>query len=56
MIFVHCTKSTHATGQNQSRVFSLPGNNESFECSIDITHEQRALLLKMRSIAIFKGK
>ena len=27
--------STHAIGQNQSRVFWLPGNNESFECSID---------------------
>ena len=27
--------STLAIGQNQSRVFWLPGNNESFECSID---------------------
>ena len=35
MIFVHCTKSTHAIGQNQSRAFLLSGNNESFECSID---------------------
>ena len=31
----YCTKSTHAIGQNQSRVFLLPGNNEPFECSID---------------------
>ena len=33
--FVHCTNSTHAIGQSQSRVFLLSGNNESFECSID---------------------
>ena len=30
MIFVHCTKSTNAIGQNPSRVFCLPGNNKSF--------------------------
>ena len=35
MIFVHCSKSAHAIGQNRSRVFLLPGNNESFECVID---------------------
>ena len=35
MIFVHCSKSAHAIGQNQSRVFWLPGNNESFECVIE---------------------
>ena len=27
IIFVHCTNSTHAIGQNQSRVFLLSGNN-----------------------------
>ena len=32
MIFVHCSKSAHAIGQNRSREFWLPGNNESFEC------------------------
>ena len=40
MIFVHCSKSAHAIGQNRSRVFWLPGNNESFECVITITHEK----------------
>ena len=34
MIFVHCSKSAHAIGQSRSRVFWLPGNNESFECVI----------------------
>ena len=44
MIFVHCSKSAHAIGQNRSRVFWLPGNDESFECVITITHEKCALL------------
>ena len=44
MIFVHCSKSAHAIGQNRSRVFWLPGNNESFECVITIMHEKCALL------------
>ena len=35
MIFVHCSKFAHAIGQNRSRVFLLPGNNESFEYVID---------------------
>ena len=39
MIFVHCSKSANVIGQNRSRVFWLPGNNESFECVITITHE-----------------
>ena len=39
MIFVHCSKSAHVIGQNRSRVFWLPGNNESFERVITITHE-----------------
>ena len=43
MIFVHCSKSAHAIGQNRSRVFWLPGNNESFECVITIM----CALLKM---------
>ena len=47
MIFVHCSKSAHAIGQNRSRVFWLPGNNESFECVITITHEIKCALLKM---------
>ena len=34
MIFVHCSKSAHVIGQNRSRVFWLPDNNESFECVI----------------------
>ena len=49
MIFVHCSKSAHAIGQNRSRVFWLPGNNESFECVITITHEKCALLKMARS-------
>ena len=49
MIFVHCSKSAHAIGQNRSRVFWLPGNNESFECVITITHEKYALLKMARS-------
>ena len=44
MIFVHCSKSAHAIGQNRSRVFWLPGNNESFECVITITHDKCAVL------------
>ena len=48
MIFVHCSKSAHAIGQNRSRVFWLPGN-ESFECVITITHEKCALLKMARS-------
>ena len=50
MIFVHSSKSAHAIGQNRSRVFWLPGNNESFECVITITHEKCAVL-KMASKA-----
>ena len=49
MIFVHCSKSAHAIGQNRSRVFWLPGNNESFECVIIIMHEKCALLKMVRS-------
>ena len=48
MIFVHCSKSAHAIGQNRSRVFWLPGNNESFECVITM-HEKRAVLKMARS-------
>ena len=49
MIFVHCSKSAHAIGQNRSRVFWLPGNNESFECVITIMHEKCAVLKMARS-------
>ena len=49
MIFVHCPKSAHAIGQNRSRVFWLPGNNEPFECVITIMHEKCALLKMARS-------
>ena len=49
MIFVHCSKSAQAIGQNRSRVFWLPGNDESFECVITITHEKCALLKIARS-------
>ena len=48
MIFVHCSKSAHAIGQNRSRVFWLPGN-ELFECVITITHGKCALLKMARS-------
>ena len=44
MIFVHGSKSAHAIGQNRSRVFWLPGNNESFECVITIMYEGCAVL------------
>ena len=44
MIFVHCSKSAHAIGQNRSRVFWLPGSNESFECVITIMHGKCAVL------------
>ena len=49
MIFVHCSKSAHAIGQNRSRVFCLPGNNESFEYVITIMHEKCAVLKVGRS-------
>ena len=49
MIFVHCSKSTPAIGQNRSHVFWLPGNNESFECVITIMHEKCAVLKMARS-------
>ena len=49
MIFVHCSKSAHAIGQNRPRVFWLPGNNESFECAIPIMHEKCAILKMARS-------
>ena len=49
MIFVHPSKSAHAIGQNRSRVFWLPGSNESFECVITITHEKCAVLTMARS-------
>ena len=49
MIFVHCSKSPHAIGQNRSRVFWLPGNNESFGCVITIMHEKCAVLKMARS-------
>ena len=49
MIFVHCSKSGHAIGQNRSRMIWLPGNNELFECVITITHEKCALLKMARS-------
>ena len=49
MILVHCSKSAHAIGQNRSRVFWLPGNNESFECVITIMHEKCAVLKMARS-------
>ena len=48
MIFVHGSKSAQI-GQNRSRVFLLPGNNESFECVITIMHEKCALLKMARS-------
>ena len=48
MIFVHCSKSAHAIGQNRSRVFRLPANKESLECVITITHEKCALLKMAR--------
>ena len=47
--FVHCSKSAHAIGQNRSRVFWLPGNNESLECVITITHKKCALLKMAKS-------
>ena len=47
MIFVHCSKSAHAISQNRSRVFWLPGNNESFESTI--MHEKCAVLKMARS-------
>ena len=34
-MFVYCSKSAHAIGQNRSRAFWLPGNNEWFVCIID---------------------
>ena len=46
MIFIHCTKSTHAIGQNQSLVFLSPGN-EFFECSIDNNARNVHYLFKM---------
>ena len=49
MIFVHCSKSAHAIGQNRSRVFWLPGNNESFVCVITIMHKKCAVLKMARS-------
>ena len=49
MIFVHCSKSAHAIGQNRLRVFWLPGNNESFECVITIMYEKCAVLKMARS-------
>ena len=49
MIFVHCSKPAHAIGQNRSRAFWLPGNNESFECVITIMHEKCAVLKMARS-------
>ena len=49
MIFVHCSKSAHAIGQNRSRVFWIPGNNEQFECVITIMHEKCAVLKMARS-------
>ena len=52
MIFDHCSKSTHAIGQNRSHVFWLPGNNESFECVITIMHEKCAVL-KMAAASRF---
>ena len=53
MIFVHRSKHTHAIGQNQSRVFWLPGNNESFECIIHI----RGLVTADRAAVVdFKHK
>ena len=48
MIFVHCSKSVHAIGQNRSCVFWLPGNNKSFECVITIMHEKCAVLKMAR--------
>ena len=56
MIFVHCSKSAHAIGQNQSRVFWLPGHNESFECVITIMHEKCAALKMARSKTSIKKK
>ena len=49
MIFVHCSKSAHAIGQNRSRVFWLLGNNESFDCVITITNEKCAVLKMAKS-------
>ena len=49
MIFVHCSKSAHTIGQNRSRVFWLPGNNESFECVITTKREKCALFKMARS-------
>ena len=45
MIFVHCSESADAIGQNQSRLLWLPGNNESFECSID-NNARKALFIQ----------
>ena len=44
-ITVHGRKTTQAIGQNQPRVFLLPGNNESFECSLTIAHGKHALFI-----------
>ena len=45
-IFVRCSKSTQAIGQNQSRVFWLPVSNEPFECIIRNNARERAFFLK----------
>ena len=52
MIFVRCSKSTHAIGQNQSLVFWLSGNNESFECSID-KNARKACIVHPKWLQLF---
>ena len=49
MIFVHCSKSTHAIGQNRSRAFGYLATTSRLSALLTITHEKCALLKMARS-------
>ena len=44
MIFVHCSKSVHAIGQNQSHVFFYLETTSRLSALLRIAHEKCALL------------
>ena len=54
MIFVHCSKSAHAIGQNRSRVFFYLATKSRLSALLTRMHEKCALLKMARSKASSK--
>ena len=52
-MLVHYSKSAHAIGQNRSRVFWLPGKNESYFSALLTITNANCELLKMAAGSSF---